>query len=364
MQSAEKITLSLADYASILHGMSCIPANTWIHKDSTGHFVSTANKWSKFPAVQTTVNMFKQHTPQDLAKDLVTFTEQFEHSFQYHVTQSSTEELPFDFRNISLFIPKAAGDSSEQKGGLQELKTTYRAYPEVVEAVNKLVEVMDLRKVEIDTLLAHRTAQKVRDIIQGKINNNSLERLTDNDSPLIPAQTKWDMPRIRSLKLNGKEIYQLCEDASQPSHLFPKACQDLYDAFQADGPRLAQRVMRLLVQSIFNDLVPTLYPNASQGHKSIGLTTSELFFDVDIKNDKVRIIAKTSFTAKVPEKEKEPMIQLGARNIKRVIEIPLSNLREDNLDTSQTPLPNLIVKEYFSPHYQDAEHAFERLKSF
>ncbi len=172
----------LTDCTAILQDFRNIPANTCIHKNRNGRFITTGGtNWSWMLGAQTAANLMKGHTPEKLAKDLGDYATAFGQTLTKVIAISTQMQDGSALSFVKMRILPAIGDLEKKKGALQELKVTYKDVPAVIVAVEGLISTLLNKGEEIEAILSKENLKS----------GISPEFLESDSQKLLPEQVGW-----------------------------------------------------------------------------------------------------------------------------------------------------------------------------
>lgn len=198
-----------------------------------------------------------------------------------------------------------------------------------------------------------------RELVQGIKNDIVLDVLINDkgEGVLVPGQFIKDFHRIHGFFINGELIYTNKQPFKyDPVNAYKQLSKAMapHDLSKGEG-LLAQRIAGMLTQSIFADLAgKVLLLHSTEKSMRLASASSQYHY-IDVTEDKVRLTLKLSFVLKDPAEEAPSSAIL----VKRVIEIPLDELNDPDLEKSSNPLPSLTVVDTFSETLSSPEWAEE-----
>lgn len=214
-------------------------------------------------------------------------------------------------------------------------------------------------------------------LLPGKRIQDALGSVKDEHD--MPPDLQQDLPRVIAFKVNGKVVYE-------NARAFENSPQDAYNKLKeasASDSSLAFRIGCVIGQAVFRDLSNKVLMLCNQNGKDIKfiVTGSDQIWSVDIKADKVVITGRTSYAIreapkmappkKVTKKKHQANMEKeeaakekdhGAVIVKRVIEIPLSELTRE--DAATNPISKVKVVDTFSKVIPNAALAEAILEHF
>lgn len=214
-------------------------------------------------------------------------------------------------------------------------------------------------------------------LIPGKRIQDGLQSVTDVTD--MPPDLQQDLPRVIAFKVNGKVVYE----NSRAFENSPKEAYEKLTEACADDNSLAFKIGCVIGQAVFRDISNKVLMLVNQNEKDLEfiVTGSDQIWSVDIKVDKVVITGRTSYAIreapkmtppkKVTKKKHQANLQKedanrekdhGAIIVKRVIEIPLSELTREDAD--KNPLTKAKVVDTFSKVIPNAALAEAILEHF
>lgn len=194
--------------------------------------------------------------------------------------------------------------------------------------------------------------------------NSPLEEAKNKQGEIfnLPNQFYRDLPRMNFLKVNDKLVYSNIQPYKY-DHM--DGYKNLEDAFisvdQNRGKIMAERTSRLLTQTASSDITKQLIICFSDDDKIINLTAKSKIYQTNVESDKAVVTLKTCFSIKDPQ-DMEKVI--GCILTKRVITIPLDELKDEDLENKEDPAPGLTVTDKFSKLIDIEGYAIELLHNF
>ncbi|MGZ3633324.1 MAG: hypothetical protein ACXWM7_03240 [Parachlamydiaceae bacterium] len=249
-------------------------------------------------------------------------------------------------------------------------------------AENLVVLYPDIPKGSDLDLMLGDPNKSVRESIRQKNNDNVLSTsinsasVTGSDKKTISAPTAFlkDLERAPSFTLQGEVLYSNAWNVDERGTNIGKAIEKLQETFSKgrtpeEGKRIAERVMRCLVQTNRNDLAGKagvlyvsrnkdeafeLVVNAHRGDQPTNVSSflnGNGGWSVVIQPDAVRMTIMECLKVRHVN---DPERLLGVVGVKREIQIPLAELADSRDEEAIDPeqfLPNLVVRDKWSKFF-------------
>lgn len=209
-----------------------------------------------------------------------------------------------------------------------------------------------------------KPAEAIKELFKGVKNDIKPVKLNEaiEESPLVPTQFSKELPRMTEMQVNRETAY-----SSRKLHKYNTEAgyRKLQEAFKAANPEngemLAERVARLLVLGVFEDLYRKVQEFEQVKELNLLCTggASDQFYLVDVEEKSVFITVKTSF--QLLHQDSPSLKSYGSIIVKRVIEIPLEELKIIDLDD---PIPGVRVEDTFSDVIWNNDYAKKMTKDF
>lgn len=204
-------------------------------------------------------------------------------------------------------------------------------------------------------------------IIPGELIQIELQKKSQNTTEKgMAKQLALDLHRLAGFKINGVTAYtNLRNTGKTPQDAYNALCEACREKVGPEkGDRLAFLIGCIVNQGVFTDMTGKvlIINNEKLENSRIITIGSGQIWSIDIKDDKVVITLKISFSLRNSAPNEKEKVECGAMIAKRVYEIPLKNLLAKDLETK--PLSGVKVTDSYSKHIPSAEFAEAILDHF
>lgn len=218
---------------------------------------------------------------------------------------------------------------------------------------------------DLEPDLRKKPAEISREFLKGVRANIELVEVENNknEKVLMPNQLSRDLPRMTEFKVNGKIVFLNSQtfkyDSVSAYKELIKACSKTKN--EAIDTKVAERIGRMLDQGMLAEFTHKIRIIAASEEAPVHAYGQNLIYSVHISSQKVIITMKINFKL---TNENNLNAFPEAILVKRVIEIPLKELQEQDIESQSLPLPGMKAYDKFSKRIDNPDYASTLLDSF